>query len=374
MRIGILGGGQLGRMLVLAGAPLGLNFRIFEPSAEAPAAQLAPHVCAEYDDFAALYEFVQGVDVVTYEFENVPLECARWLAQRVPVYPPVDALRVGQERLREKDFFTKLGIPTPAYVAVDTRDDLRAASEAVGLPAVLKTRQFGYDGKGQMLLRTAADVETAWERLGGRPLIYEAFVPFTRELSQLAVRSTGGELAYFAAVENVHRHGILYRSRPLPPEEPAAALAREYARRILSTLDYVGVLAVEFFDLDGHLLANEMAPRVHNSGHWTIEGAVTSQFAQHLRAILGLPLGSCETLGWPAMLNLIGSTPSLAAMLAWPRVYPHLYGKKARPGRKLGHITIVARNPEERDELLSHIERLLDPARSATTPSPLSSL
>lgn len=360
MHIGILGGGQLGRMLVLAGAPMGLSFRIFEPSQNPPAAQLAPHVCAEFDDYAALFEFVQGLNVVTYEFENVPVQCAEWLAERVPVYPPVEALAVGQERLIEKDFFTELGIPTPAYQAVESRADLQAACQSIGLPAVLKTRQFGYDGKGQMQLHTSADLDAAWQRLGGRPLIYEAFVPFTREVSQLAVRSTTGELAFFATVQNVHRQGILHQSQPLPPTEPIAAIAREYTARILQTLEYVGVLAVEFFDLDGQLLANEMAPRVHNSGHWSIEGAVTSQFAQHVRAILGLPLGSCETLGYPAMLNLIGSTPDLASLLAWPRVYPHFYGKTPRPGRKLGHVTVAARDPDERDELLALVAQLID--------------
>jgi 5-(carboxyamino)imidazole ribonucleotide synthase len=342
--VGVLGGGQLGRMLALAGAPLGLRLRYLDPGPDPPAAAVAEHVQGEYEDYAALGRFARGLDLVTFEFENVPVESARWLADRLPVYPSPEALAVAQERLAEKTFFGRLGVPTPTFAAVDSRADLDAALGRVGLPAVLKTRRFGYDGKGQSVLTTAADVPPAWARLGGLPLILEGFVAFERELSVLAVRGRDGEVRCYPLVENHHRDGVLRLSlAPAPRLTPELQLAAEgYARRCLEELGYVGVLAIEFFEAGGRLQANEMAPRVHNSGHWTIEGAQTSQFENHLRAACGLPLGETEAVGCSAMVNLIGTLPETAAVLAAPGAHLHLYGKAPRPNRKLGHVTVRA--------------------------------
>ena len=311
MRLGILGGGQLGRMIALAASPLGVRCTVLDPAAESCAGQVCPHIRGEFDDLQALYRLVQVSDVVTYEFENVPVESARWLAERVPVFPPPRALEVSQDRLVEKSFFESLGIPTPPFAAVETRAEFDAAIRKIGIPAVLKTRRFGYDGKGQFVICTQADVELAWQKLGGRPLILEGFVSFDRELSILAVRGRDGAILTYPLVENEHRDGILHRSFA-PASDTAEELderAAEYASRVLAELNYVGVLAIEWFQDGPRLLANEMAPRVHNSGHWTIEGAATSQFENHVRAVLGLPLGRCDSVGHSAMFNFIGSVP-----------------------------------------------------------------
>ncbi len=360
MIVGILGGGQLGRMLGLAGIPLGATLRFFEPASDAPAAVVGAIIGGSYDDEAALLHFVEGVDVVTYEFENVPVAAARFLAERLPVFPPPVALETAQDRLVEKQFFRDLGIPTPPFAAVDSRDDLVAAVETLGLPAVLKTRRMGYDGKGQMVLRTAADVDQAWETLGTTPLILEGFVAFRRELSILAVRGRTGETAFYPLVENHHREGILRRSNaPAPDVSTASQTAAEsYARRALDALGYVGVLAIELFETDDALIVNECAPRVHNSGHWTIEGAATSQFENHMRAVLGLPLGSTALRGTSVMLNIIGEHPNSAAVLATPDTHLHLYGKSERPGRKLGHITVVGDTSARAYERAAVIEGL----------------
>jgi 5-(carboxyamino)imidazole ribonucleotide synthase len=346
--IGILGGGQLGYMLALAGYPLGLHFRFLDPSPEAPVGRIAQRVTADYTDEAALEKFVNGLELVTYEFENVPVEAAKFLAERVPVYPPPAALEAAQDRMNEKDLFRKLGIPTTEFLPVSNQSELETAVRTLGLPAVLKTSRMGYDGKGQWILRTAEDVSKAKSELPKVQLILERFVPFTRELSVLAVRSRSGEIAYYPLVENHHRGGILRLSLAPAPrlEAPIQRAAEDAARRVLESLKYVGVLAIEFFEFEGRLLANEMAPRVHNSGHWTIEGAVTSQFENHLRAVLGLPLGSTGAAGHCAMLNLIGDLPESPEVLAVPDAHLHLYGKSPRPGRKLGHITLRAASPE----------------------------
>ena len=348
MTIGILGGGQLGYMLALAGYPLGLHFRFLDPSPETPVGRIAQRVTADYNDQAALEKFASGLELVTYEFENVPVEAARFLAERVPVYPPPAALEAAQDRLAEKALFRKLGIATNEFAHVSNAKELDAAVKSLGLPAVLKTCRMGYDGKGQWILRTAEDVAKAKSELPAAQLILEKFVPFTRELSVLAVRSRTGEISIYPLVENHHRSGILRLSlAPAPRLEPDIQRAAERAaHRILESLKYAGVLAIEFFECQGELLANEMAPRVHNSGHWTIEGAVTSQFENHLRAVLGLPLGSTGPAGHCAMLNLIGDLPDSAEVLAVPDAHLHLYGKSPRPGRKLGHVTLRAASPE----------------------------
>ncbi|MBI3785282.1 MAG: 5-(carboxyamino)imidazole ribonucleotide synthase [Deltaproteobacteria bacterium] len=361
MHIGVLGGGQLGRMLALAGYPLGLQFIFFEPAEEAPAEHLADRIVGDFDDHQKLQELTDQVDVVTYEFENVPVSAARFVAERRPVYPPAAALEVSQDRLIEKTFFERLEIPTPPFVAVDSLDHLKRAVQQIGLPAVLKTRRMGYDGKGQEILRSAADVDAAWQRLTGTPLLLEGFVAFQRELSILAVRSRNGEKAFYCLVENEHRQGILRLSRAPAADVPAAlqAQAQRYATAILEQLDYVGVLAIELFEVGGRLLANEMAPRVHNSGHWSIEGAETSQFENHLRAILDLPLGPTATIGHSTMFNLIGTLPDAAAVLAVPGAHLHLYGKTTRPARKLGHVTVRADDIETLNRRVAEMRRVL---------------
>jgi 5-(carboxyamino)imidazole ribonucleotide synthase len=340
--IGILGGGQLGYMLALAGYPLDFHFRFLDPSPQAPVGRIAPRVTAEYSDFEALDKFAHGLALVTYEFENVPVEAARHLAQKLPVYPPPQALEAAQDRLNEKTLFQKLGIATTEFAVVDSQPSLDLAISKVGLPAVLKTRRFGYDGKGQWMLRTDADVAKLKEEFPSAPLILEKLVSFIRELSILAVRGRTAETAFYPLVENHHRGGILRLSlAPAPRLAPALQReAEELARSILEALDYVGVLAVELFESDGHLLANEIAPRVHNSGHWTIEGAVTSQFENHLRAVAGFPLGETRVTGHSAMLNLIGELPEPAELLAVADAHLHVYGKALRPGRKVGHVTL----------------------------------
>jgi 5-(carboxyamino)imidazole ribonucleotide synthase len=355
--IGVLGGGQLGRMLALAGLPLGLRFRIFDPSPAASAAKVGEFICGDLQDPGLLPRFVEGLELVTYEFENVPLHTARWLATRAPVYPPPQALEASQDRIREKTLFQSLGIPTPEFAAIGSRADLAEALGCIGLPAVLKTCRFGYDGKGQQVLESADDVEAAWLALRGAPLILEKRIDFDRELSILAVRSLSGEVVFYPLVENVHRRGILRLSRVPASGVPdtVRGLAEDFARRLLDHLNYVGVLAIEFFQVGETLLANEMAPRVHNSGHWTIEGAHTSQFENHLRAIKGWPLGDTQAVGHVAMVNIIGTIPAIDGILAIPGATLHLYDKAPMPDRKLGHVTIVQ---QERSAVDACLDRL----------------
>lgn len=360
--IGILGAGQLGWMLALAGYPLGFRFHFLDPVPGSPASCLAPQKVADYADEAALAYFARGVDLVTYEFENVPVESAWFLERRLPVYPPPPALEKSQDRLIEKDFFRSLGIPTVNYRAVNSLEDLRAGVEEIGLPAILKTRRMGYDGKGQVMIADETMIEPAWSALKGTPLILEAFTRFRRELSVLAVRSASGQRVFYPLVENHHREGILRLSlAPVPDlEADLQETAEMYAARVMDALNYVGVMAIEFFQTDAGLLANEMAPRVHNSGHWTIEGAVTSQFENHLRAITGYPLGSVAVNGWCAMINLIGSFPEIPDLLSIQGVHLYWYHKSARPNRKLGHLTVVAPDSERLNAMIRQVgEKLL---------------
>jgi 5-(carboxyamino)imidazole ribonucleotide synthase len=367
MKIGILGAGQLGRMLALAGYPLGLRFRFLDRSPEAPAADLAEFIAGKFSDGAVLERFAAGLDLVTYEFENVPVEVVAALARKLPVYPPPAALEASQDRLSEKTFFRRLGLPTAPFIPVQTRAELDAALAAVGCPAVLKTRRMGYDGKGQYLVRSANDAGAAWQAVagarpepGGAGLLMEGFVRFERELSQIAARGRDGHMVFYPPVENYHEGGILRLSLAPAPDLTAdlEARAADSTRRVLEALDYVGVLAIEFFQQGGRLILNEMAPRVHNSGHWTIEGAETSQFENHLRAVLGLPLGSAEARGPCALVNLIGEPPPTPAVLALPGAHLHLYGKRPRPGRKVGHVTVRAASAEAVRERLATLCRL----------------
>ena len=353
MRLGIVGGGQLARMMALAAAPLGVRCRVLEPAADACAAPAAERICAAYDDEDGLRRLAEDADCVTFEFENVPVASLDYLVDHAPVFPPPKALATARDRLVEKNLFNELGIPTADFRAVDTRDDLAAAVAALGLPAVLKTRTLGYDGKGQTVLREAADADAAWNALGGVPLILEAFVPYAREVSLIAVRGRAGASVFYPLSENSHRAGILHLSLSRA-NDLMQAPAQEYARRLLNALEYVGVLALELFEVNGELLANEFAPRVHNSGHWTIEGAETSQFENHLRAVLGQPLGRTEAIGAAAMVNFIGRLPSREAVLRLPGVHLHEYGKALRPGRKVGHATLRAKDePSLRAQLPS---------------------
>jgi 5-(carboxyamino)imidazole ribonucleotide synthase len=359
-RIGVLGAGQLGRMLGLAGRALGVDITFLDPSLESPAAAVGELIVADYADVTAL-ERLATADVVTFEFENVPVEAVKALEQRAKVFPSSRALEIAQDRLNEKTCFRSLGIPTPVFEAVNDWPQLSAALSRVGLPAVLKTRRFGYDGKGQAVLHSEADAKAAFERLGSAPLILEGFVKFERELSIIAVRSRSGDVACYPLVENHHAGGILRKTIAPAPSvtEELQRAANQHIEKLLAHLDYVGVLALELFEIDGKLIANEIAPRVHNTGHWTIEGAHTSQFENHLRAILDLPLGSTVAVSPCAMLNLIGSAPDARAILAVPDAHLHWYGKEPRPGRKVGHVTLRAPDTETLAERVATLERIL---------------
>ena len=349
MRVGVLGGGQLGRMLALAGYPLGVRFRHLGSPQDTSAGEVAEQVTAAYEDTAALERFADGLDVVTYESENVPLDAARALSEHVTVQPSLAALEASQDRLNEKLTFAQLGIPTAPYAQVDTFEQLEEAAARTDYPCVLKTRRLGYDGKGQFVLRRPDELNMAWERLHASGLILEGLVPFDRELSIIAVRGKTGETFFYPLIENHHADGILrYSYAPAPDtSDELQSMAEDYATRVLDALDYVGVLAIELFQVGAQLIANEMAPRVHNSGHWTIEGAETSQFENHIRAILGYPLGATTPVGHSAMINLIGAIPPVPHILENRDAHLHLYGKSARPGRKLGHITLRSDDPTD---------------------------
>lgn len=375
--VGILGGGQLARMMALAGAPLGLRFLVMDSAADACAAQFVPLLGADYRDEAALAEFARRVDVVTFDFENVPAESAQWLAERVPVFPNPRALAVAQDRLAEKSLFRDLDIGLPAFAAVDSREDLERAVGAVGVPAILKTRRLGYDGKGQFRIRGRDDLDTAWAALGAQAdrvgLILEAFVPFEREVSVVAVRGRDGEFRAYPLTENWHESGILAASlAPASVDDALREAALVAARRVAEALDYVGVFALELFVHDGQLLANEMAPRVHNSGHWTIEGAEVSQFENHLRAVLGLPLGSTAARGVSCMLNWIGALPERDVVLDEAGGHWHDYGKSAREGRKVGHATLRSDNAADLAAALGRVGAALD--RRAQVVAPIARL
>lgn len=345
--VGILGGGQLARMMALAGTPLGLRFRVVDTARDACASQVAPLVCADYGDLDAMARFAEGVDLVTFDFENVPADTARFLASRVSVFPNPEALAIAQDRLEEKRLFQSLGMRVPAFATVDSREDLGTAVATIGLPSILKTRRLGYDGKGQARLLTETDVDTAWAALGGVPLILESLVPFDREVSVIAVRGRTGEFATYPLTQNFHQNSILSASiSPAPNTETIREAATGYARRMAEALDYVGVFALELFVHEGRLLANEMAPRVHNSGHWTIEGALSSQFENHLRAVLGWPLAATSARATSVLLNWVGELPEALPILSEPLAHWHDYGKAPRPGRKVGHTTVTG-SPSE---------------------------
>jgi 5-(carboxyamino)imidazole ribonucleotide synthase len=344
-------------MLILAGAPLGLRFAVFDTVAETCASSLAPLTVGNYVDANALAAFADGLEVATFDFENVPAQAAETLAAHTHVAPNPRALAVAQDRLSEKNLFRELGIPVPAFAAIDTRAQLQDAVAELGTPCILKTRRLGYDGKGQFRIKTPADIDAAWAALGAQAstvgLILEGFVAFQRELSVVAVRSRSGEFRAWPLTQNWHVEGVLSASlAPAQVDADTQATALAHARTLADALDYVGVFALELFERDGVLLANEMAPRVHNSGHWTIEGSETSQFENHLRAVTGLPLGSTAMRGHACMLNWLGEMPDAAAALRVAGMHWHDYGKQPRAGRKVGHATLRADSPASLSEAL----------------------
>jgi 5-(carboxyamino)imidazole ribonucleotide synthase len=358
MKIGILGGGQLARMLALSGYPLGAQFVVLDPTPNACAAAVSAQILGDYDDINKLELLAAQADIVTYEFENVPADGVKYLAAgKMPVYPPPQALAVSRDRLSEKTLFGDLGIPTPKFAAVGCLDDLKKAVREIGLPAVLKSRTMGYDGKGQVVIKSENDIENAWKKAGKVECILEKFVAFTRELSIIAVRSRSAEVLFYPLGENTHSGGILRHNLVANGfDDPMQKIAEDYSRRLLDHFEYVGVLSLELFDIDGVLMANEIAPRVHNTGHWTIEGAETSQFENHIRAIMGLPLGDTSPIGYSAMVNFIGTIPSAESVLAIKGAHYHSYAKEGKPGRKIGHATLRC---DKKSEMLAGLEKLL---------------
>ncbi len=353
MRIGIIGAGQLGQMLGFAARARGYTCFFLDPSAKPPAARIGPVIQARFDDRVALAVLADKCDVLTYEFENVPVDALSDVADLVPIYPPLDALRHAQDRLAEKRLFAALDIPTPEYRAIDSSDDLQDAVATIGLPLVVKTRRLGYDGKGQFLLQSNAQVDEVWQDLGAADLIAEQWVEFDYEVSAIGVRSISGDIAAYCLTRNEHADGILRISRAPVEDSALTEQANAHMHRLLQHLDYVGVLALEFFVRGDRLLANEFAPRVHNSGHWTIEGAETSQFSNHVMAVAGEQPGPTGNRGHAGMVNLIGLLPDSARQLTVGSL--HDYGKTPRPGRKLGHISVVADSAADRDRLIAEI-------------------
>ena len=361
MKIGIVGAGQLGRMLALSGLPLGDEFLFLDATPDSPGAQVATSLLGGFDDAQQLTALAKRCDLVTFDVENLPRESAQIVARHSPFLPPIEALATAQDRLSEKRLFESLGIPTVAWRAIECAEDLNDALEAIGVPAVLKTRRLGYDGRGQVFVRRPEDLAAAWETLGAAPMILEAFAPFDEEVSLIGVRNLSGQRRHYPLTGNVHWQGVLdYSIAPL--ERPGLQKeAATYVDRLLEHFNYAGVLSVEFFVVNGQLLANEMAPRVHNSGHWTIEGAATSQFENHLRGILDLPLGETYAAGHSAMVNFLGTLPPRAKVLEIEGSHYHAYGKTPRPRRKVGHATIVCARRGDLPARLERLRRLVGP-------------
>jgi 5-(carboxyamino)imidazole ribonucleotide synthase len=360
LHVGIVGAGQLGRMLALAGYPLGLRCLFLDRSADTPGAQVAPTLLGDLEDAARLGELASRSDVLTFDWENISGSALKPLEKITKVRPPRAALEVSQDRLAEKALFAKLKIPVAAHAAVESEQALVAAAKKIGLPGVLKTRRLGYDGKGQFVLRDAAQIGQAWAAIGATGLIYEKFQAFSREVSLVGVRSATGDTVFYPLSANTHAGGILRYSVAPFANAKLERTARLYMKRVMNTLDYIGVLCIEFFVVNGRLVANEMAPRVHNSGHWTIEGCVTSQFENHLRAICDMPLGSTRALGHTAMVNFLGKMPELDRLLAIDGLAFHDYGKEPRPGRKLGHCTILKRQSRDRNLALAEALKMIE--------------
>jgi len=354
-RIGIVGAGQLGMMLGEAAGAVGAECRFLDPGNSPPAARVGDVIQGDYDDAAKLGELAEWADVITYEFENVPVDAVAAVTDRCPVYPPPLALEKAQDRLEEKQLFDSLGIPTSPFRNVESEAELERAVDELGLPLVFKTRRFGYDGKGQAVVKVESGLQGLWQSLGEVPLIAEKFVDFDREVSIIGTRSVSGSVAHYPLSENAHREGILRVSTAPYDDDRLHRLAVDYHERMLEALDYVGTLTLDLFVVGNALVANEFAPRVHNSGHWSIEGAACSQFENHLRAVLDQPLGDPVPNGHVAMINVIGKMPDGLSAPGLPAYYLHDYGKSPRAGRKLAHLTLVR---DGRDELISDLEEL----------------
>lgn len=363
--VGIIGGGQLALMLAQSVQGMGVKCTVLDPDPDCCAKAACEHIVADYHNERALKQLAERCDVVTYEFENVPAQAAELIASLTPLHPNPEALHFAQDRHEERKMFKELGIAIPDYEPVDDADDLAAALCELGTPAILKARRLGYDGKGQVLVGDDLHAEEALAAIGGVPAILDRFVEFTRELSVIATRAGGGEIVYYPLSENVHRGGILRRSKAPARDVPQALeeTAREAIRKVLERFEYVGTLAVEFFVVgqgdDATLLANEIAPRVHNTGHWTIEGAQTSQFQNHMRAVMGMELGPTDATGCSAMVNIIGDEPRPGSLDSMPEAHVHMYGKAPRPGRKLGHVTLNAPTEQELDAQLERFTRMI---------------
>jgi 5-(carboxyamino)imidazole ribonucleotide synthase len=350
-------------MMALAGYPLGIDCLFLDRTGDTPAAQVAHSLVGEFTNQALLRELAGRSKVLSFDWENVDVAALRAATRglRTRIAPPLRALAIAQDRLSEKRLFGRLGIPTTRHANVESLAALQRAALDIGLPGVLKTRRMGYDGKGQRVLRRAADLANAWREMGGVPLLYEELVDFDLEVSIIGARGRSGEIAVYPLCRNLHHDGILHLTLAPWPDAALLRQAQRHLRAALQHLNYVGVLTIEFFARRGRLLANEMAPRVHNSGHWTIEGAVTSQFENHLRAITGLPLGSCAATGHSGMINLLGRLPARRALLARPNCHWHEYGKQPRPGRKLGHVTLVTDSATRRNRQIREIYRQIWP-------------
>lgn len=359
MKIGIIGAGQLGQMLGHAGRALDIECVFLDPTENPPAQDAGTVIRCAFDDIDGLRELASRVDVLTYEFENVPVSAVEAVTDVLDVYPPPAALRFAQDRLLEKQLFASLAIPVAAFRTVDSAADLNNAAAEIGLPLVLKTRRFGYDGKGQMVVRDSAGLADAWRELGASPLIAEQMIEFDYEVSAIGARNISGDIVSYPLTENGHKNGILQTSRAPAGSAELTELAQSYHTKLAKELNYVGVLALELFVMGDKLVANEFAPRVHNSGHWTIEGAVTSQFENHLRAIANMPLGDPSAIGYVAMENLIGSLPANLQLLQDSGYFVHKYGKTQRPGRKLGHITLIAGDADSREQKLQALHEIM---------------
>ncbi len=365
MIIGIIGGGQLAKMMILAGYPMGQEFIVLDPAPDAAAGRVAKQIVGAYDDPDKLRELIALADVITFDFENVPADAIQVIAEQTRVFPGAKALATAQDRLSEKQLFKQLNIPVPAFHCVDSAADLEDAIETTGLPAVLKTRRLGYDGKGQKVLRNREDLNGAFEAIGMQAAIAEQWIEFEREVSLIAVRDQHGNIAFYPLVHNMHEHGILRISKAPYDNPELQAQAQQLVTPLLEKLDYVGVHATEFFVKEGQLIANEMAPRVHNTGHWTIEGAGVSQFENHLRAITGLPLGTTEAHSHAAMINFISELPPVEKILSIPGCHYHDYGKKPRPNRKVGHATLRASSESKLQSKIDAIMEIVDSTKSS---------
>lgn len=358
-KIGILGGGQLARMMALAGYPLGFEFVFYDPSDAACAGQLGELITADYHNEVALEEFCQKVDIITLDFENVPVETLKFVQKKKPVFPSPEVLEIAQDRLHEKQFCHSIGVPTASFETINSSSELKFAAKKFGYDAILKTRRMGYDGKGQFRIDSAESIASLPEDLFEQDLILEKRVPFQREVSVIVARNGLGDIKSWPLCENKHKNGILSTTIVPAKSNKLDEQTVDHAVKLAESLNYVGVLVIEFFQTENQVFVNEMAPRVHNSGHWTIEGAHTSQFENHLRAGLNLPLGSTGMDGMAAMLNWIGAFPDNVLSITEPDLYWHLYGKEPRPGRKIGHSTLLAPSPQElHDKIVNLVKKL----------------